>query len=422
MKQINKYLVEETPIGVGGMGRVLRGTDPNGMPVAIKEILPEFVSNAEFRYRIDQEVKFLMMLNDRLGGTRSVVRVYDSFEQDGMLYIVMELVEGQNIEQLVSLEGHLPLPRAGAYMEAILDAMQQVHEQHVVHRDIKPGNIMVRPDNSICILDFGVAKNSEGVGSGHTLTGTVIGTDGYMSPEQANGMSIDHRSDIYSLACVFFYMLTGHHAYVNEGNDVKMMMDIVNKEFPRLNKYVSGLPTNIQQVIDKASDKNMMRRYQSCREFNSELRRILHGGTMIDGPVETTEISVSIGRENCDIVAGFNNYKVSRHHADVKYVVLSGGTFYVFTDCSSNGTTINGTQLKKGMSYNIPLGMSPEILLANDPDSRVDWQEVERIINAKLSISQAQTDKNKPSVPRDNKPANSTKRHGLLSRLFRWHK
>lgn len=418
MRQIRNYTVEDIPIGVGGMGQVLRGVSSEGIPVAIKEILPEFVSDPEFRYRIDQEVKFLVMLNQKLGGTRSVVRVFESFELDGKLYIVMELVEGRNIEQLVGQEGALPFDRAGKYMEHILDSLQSVHEQHVVHRDIKPGNIMIRPDNSICILDFGVAKDSGGpIGSGHTVTGTVIGTDGYMSPEQANGMSIDHRSDIYSLACVFFFMLTGHHAYVNEGNDVKMMMEIVNKPFPQLSKYMPGLPPGLQQIIDKASDKNMMRRYQSCREFNGELKRLLHGGTMIDAPTSTSEIIISVGRENCDIVAGADNYKVSRHHADIKYVMLSGGRFYVYTDCSSNGSTVNGTKLLKGMSYNIPVGTTPEILLANDPSSRLDWSAVERLMQERLPKSEqsGKPKKHKAKTDADNRQAVTGK--GFLRRL-----
>lgn len=384
MRQIGKYTVDDNPIGSGGMGQVLRGWMPDGRPVAIKEILPEFVSDVEFRFRINQEVKFLVMLNQKLNGHRGVVKVYDSFELNGHLYIVMELVEGRDIEHIITASGRMPFAQAMRYMLRILDTMQLVHEQQVVHRDIKPGNIMVRPDEEICILDFGVAKNADSSTQSHTVIGSIIGTDGYMSPEQANGMSIDHRSDIYSLACVLFYMLTGQHAYQKTGNDVQMMIDIVNKPFPRLDKYVSGLPSGIQDVMDKASDKNMMKRYQSCREFRMDLMRVAGIGTRIDPPVATNEIGVSIGRENCDICAGTDNYKVSRHHADVTFKVFTGGRYYVYTDCSSNGTTIDGTPLRKGMSYNIPEGTHPVIWLANDPSSSLDWAEVLREIQSRM--------------------------------------
>lgn len=396
------------------MGQVLKGMAPDGTPVAIKEILPEFVLNDEYRKRIDLEVGFLRKLNQRLGGNRSVVHVYESFELNGFLYIVMELVEGRNIEQIVSTEGKLPLSRVVRYMLRILDTMQLVHEAKVVHRDIKPANIMVRPDEEICILDFGVARNADapqGV-KGGTVSGTVIGTDGYMSPEQANGLSIDHRADIYSLSCVLFYMLTGTHAYQNNGNDVMMMMDIVNKPFPRLNKFVKGLPSGIQEVMDKASDKNMMRRYQSCREFRMDLMRMAGIGTRIDAPVESSEVSVSIGRENCDICAAMDNYKVSRHHADVTFRVFTGGRFYVYTDCSSNGTTIDGNHLRKGMSYNIPEGHNPIIYLANDPSSPLDWSLVLQVINSRIP-SDSQTSQGHAAS--DNEPEKPSR--GFFSRL-----
>ncbi len=385
MRQIGHYTVDDVPVGEGGMGRVLRGWAPNGLLVAIKEILPEYVVDSEFRYRIQQEINFLVKLRGKPG----IVNVYDSFELNNHLYIVMEFVEGQSIEQYVTANGKIPLKAAVKYMVRILEAMQYVHGELLVHRDIKPGNIMIRPDNTICILDFGVAKNAgQSPGAGHTVMGTVIGTDGYMSPEQANGMSIDHRSDIYSLGCVFFYMLTGQHAYTSDGNDVKMMMDIVNKPFPRLKDFISSVPTEVNEAMEKATNKNMMLRYQSCREFGMDLTAYIKrvdGGTKIDPPMSPDELCVSIGREMCDICAGTDNQKVSRHHADVKYKVRDGKPYYVYTDCSSNGTTIDGNKLMRGMSFNVPEGVKPTIWLAHDPSSPLDWDQVVTIMKSKLS-------------------------------------
>lgn len=380
MRQISNYQVEDTPLGSGGMGQVLKGYAPDGTPVAIKEILPEFVMDMEYRVRIDREINCLKKLSNE-----NIVKIYDNFQLGNNLYIVMELVEGLNIEQYVSQNGAIQLGNAVQYMVKILQTIQYVHEQGIIHRDIKPSNIMIRPNNEICLLDFGIAKdtNAKGPGLTNTMLGTVIGTDGYMSPEQADGMDIDHRSDIYSLGCVFYFMLTAHHAYNRMGSDVETKLNIVNKPFPRISQYVQGVPQAIQDVMDHATDKNMLKRYQSCREFRSELMKVSGIGTRISGNKQHG-ISVSIGRENCDICVGVNNYKVSRHHADIHLRNFTGGTFYVYVDCSSNGTLIDGKMYTKGMSCNIPNGTTPTIYLAADPSSQLNWEEVRTTIAAKL--------------------------------------
>lgn len=379
MRQIGNYIVEDTPIGSGGMGQVLKGAFPDGSrQVAIKEILPTFVSDIEYRSRIESEINFLKKLDNE-----NVVKVYDHFEIGGNLYIVMELVEGLNVEQFVEKNGQIGWQDAVQYMVKLLRTMQYVHEHGIVHRDIKPGNIMIRPNGDICLLDFGVAKDVSKPSSGGTVFGTVIGTDGYMSPEQAQGMSIDHRSDVYALGCVLYFMLTGSHAF-NAASDFEMEKDITSKPFPRLADKVRGIPSKVQEVLDHAVDKNMIKRYQSCREFADQLVRILPGGTQINTAVNLDARSISIGRENCDICVGSDNFKVSRHHADITLKQFTGGEFYVFNDCSSNGTMINGQMIRKGMSYNIPKGDHPEILLAGDPSCRLDMGEVERALESQM--------------------------------------
>ena len=139
MIQIGNYEVEEKPIGSGGMGEVLKGYAPSGLPVALKKILPQFVSDYEYRKRIEQEIKFLHDLDHP-----NVVKVYDSFTLDGNLFIVMELIEGKNLEQFVNTNGPIPWKDAVKIMTRLLDTLQYVHEHNIVHRDIKPGNIMVK--------------------------------------------------------------------------------------------------------------------------------------------------------------------------------------------------------------------------------------------------------------------------------------
>lgn len=379
MRQIGLYTIEDIPLGSGGMGRVYRGYSPNGNEIAVKEILPNFVTDIEYRSRIEREIEFMKMLDNE-----HIVHIYDHFELQGHLYIVMEMVQGMNIEQYVAQNGPIPWQNAIDYMTQLLLTMQDVHQHNIVHRDIKPENIMLRPNGRICLLDFGVAKNTS-ANSTHkgTVFGTVIGTDGYMSPEQAQGMSIDHRSDIYGLGCVLYFMLTGYHAFGNMGSELKMQIAITTEEFPRLSDRVKGLPSQLQKILDNAVNKNMMARYQSCREFASDLARLMPGGTKINTGTTNNRVSVSVGRENCDICVGVDNMRVSRHHADIVLKTFTGGEFYVYTDASSNGTTINGQHLQRGMSYNIPKGDNPTIYLANDPSCRLDMHTVAAEIERK---------------------------------------
>ena len=144
MRQISNYQVEDAPIGSGGMGQVLKGYAPDGTPVAIKEILPQFVMDMEYRSRIDREINFLKKLN-----SGNIVKIYDNFQLGNNLYIVMEMVEGHNIEQYVAQHGAIPVERAVQYMIKILQTMQYVHEENIIHRDIKPSNIMTPPTDEI---------------------------------------------------------------------------------------------------------------------------------------------------------------------------------------------------------------------------------------------------------------------------------
>lgn len=386
MKQIGNYKVEDIPIGSGGMGRVLKGYDMYGRTVAIKEILPTFVADIEYKTRIDREIQFLRQMD-----SEHVVRIYDSFSLNDNLYIVMELVEGENIEQIVDRGGALPLDYCVSSMIQILKTVQYIHEMNIVHRDIKPSNIMIRPNNAVCLLDFGIAKDMSSRGG--TQFGTVIGTDGYMSPEQANGMSIDHRSDIYSLGCVFFYMLTGRHAYQKLSSAVETQIAIVSKPFPRISEYVKGVPDTIQTILDYATDKNMMRRYQSCREFCTALES-MNSGRSTNISHSTRQIPViSIGRENCDLCVSDEGRKISRHHADVALKEFTGGRFLVYTDCSSNGTVIDGEHLTRGMTKNIPLnGNLPVIYLAGQMDCGVTCDEIIRILKTKADAMEKESE------------------------------
>lgn len=383
MKTISIYNVEEMPIGSGGMGRVLRGSDPNGRMVAVKEILPEFAADFEIRTRTEREVELLQQLNHD-----SIVKVYDQFPLGNNFYIVMEYVDGHNIEQYVKNFGAIPWERATRLMIKILDAMQFVHEKNFVHRDMKPNNIMIREDERICILDFGIAKDMNSR-EGHTIVGTIIGSDGYMSPEQADGFSIDHRADIYALGCVFYYMLTGHHAYNTLASDTETRLNITQTPFPRLSRHSKKeFPKGLQEILDQATDKNMMVRYNACREFKKDLENLLPKST-VNTSLDNTrlnEVCITVGREGCDIIIDDPLMKVSRSHLDINFKQFTGGRYYIITDHSSNGTMVNGKKLGRNESENIISGDSnPQIFLACDANYPLDWNRVKEVIAGKIS-------------------------------------
>jgi serine/threonine-protein kinase len=356
--RISIYDVQDKPLGQGGMGKVYLGSDNKGNLVAIKEMLAEYVTDSDLRARFHQEVKISSQMEHP-----SIVKMYASFEENSNLYLVMEYIEGETIEQYVGQRGAIDEGEAIRLMCEILSALGYAHQKGFVHRDIKPSNIMIRPNGSICLLDFGIAKDMNS--NGLTIGQVTIGTDGYMSPEQAGAYNIDHRTDIYSLGCVFFYMLTGHHAIEKRPNDHETRMAIIQNDFPQAVGYNHNISANTQKILNKATHKNMQLRFQSCREFELEL----NGGMTM--AVDNTN-SVSIGRENCDI--NVPHQKVSRHHADISIIFKSGHNKYLFKDRSTNGTMVDGRKIHND-EIEIDLQTYPAILLAGN--AGLGWDIIE---------------------------------------------
>lgn len=370
-------LIEE--IGHGGMGCVYKGRDSNGRIVAIKMMSNKVTCYPEYRQLFQSEVDTLKRMNHP-----SVVHIVgEPYPDDrGNLYLPMEYIEGQTIEQKVNSEGTIPMEEAVSLMCKILEALQYVHDRNRIHRDIKPSNIMIRPDGSICIIDFGIAKDAR-VGSGNTV-GRIIGTDGYMSPEQANGLNIDRRTDIYSLGCVLYYLLTGKHAISKGKNDYETICNIL-KNIPSLpSQSGTGVSTALDDVFAKAVDKNMTMRYQSASEFKNA----------IEQATGRTSPCVTIGRlESNDIVIRDStlNHDVSRKHLVIRGIErpMTGGAKQYFLEIedlgSTNGTGINGRLLKKDtytINYDGTVKL-PEVLLAGKPELAINWPDVMAKLRAK---------------------------------------
>ncbi len=366
-------LLEE--IGHGGMGCVYKGMDSGGRKVAIKMMSNRVTCYPEYRKLFQSEVDTLKRMNHP-----SVVHIVGEPYKDakGNLYLPMEYIEGQTVEQRVDAVGSMPMEQAVDLMCKILEALQYIHDRNRIHRDIKPSNIMIRPDESICIIDFGIAKDAR-IGTGNTV-GQIIGTDGYMSPEQANGLNIDKRTDIYSLGCVLYYLLTGKHAISKGKNDYETICNIL-KHIPSLPSQTgTGVSTALDDVFAKAVDKNMTLRYQTASEFRDA----------IEQAVGKASPCVTIGRlENNNIV--IKNDDVSRKHLIIRgeeRPMTGGAKQYVLEIVdvgSKNGTGVNGRLLRNdtySINYEGTMNL-PEVLLAGKPELAVNWPDVMAKLRAK---------------------------------------
>lgn len=366
-------LLEE--IGHGGMGCVYKGRDNfTGNMVAIKMMSNKVTCYPEYRQLFQSEVDTLKRMDHP-----SVVHIVgDPYQEEGNLYLPMEYVTGETIEQHVSRSGVFPVDEAVRIMLKVLEAIQYVHDRGKIHRDIKPSNIMIRPDRSVCIIDFGIAKDAR-VGTGQTV-GRIIGTDGYMSPEQAKGLNIDKRTDIYALGCVFYFLLTGKHAIPKGNNDYETVCNIL-QSIPALpSEAAPGIPVQFDAIFLKAVDKNMTMRYQSAADFKEAIEGI--NGNVVP--------KVTVGRLADNDIQIADNQDVSRHHLIIRGIdqpVTGGRTKYLIeiTDDSTNGTGINGKLLKHQstiIEYNGTVNL-PEVLLAGRPELVLNWNQVISLLKSK---------------------------------------
>src|SRR5262245_14847867 len=200
-EKIGKYNIVDR-IGRGGMGVVFKAHDPIlDRPVALKVISPEIEVTDELRARFYREAQACARLNHP-----NIVTVYDMGEEEGRLYIVMELLDGEELRRLIVHKTSMAIEDKLSVMIQVCDGLHYAHRQGIVHRDIKPGNILVQRSGQVKILDFGIAQMATKEGGGLTRTGLIMGTLRYISPEQLRGRA-DHRSDMFSLGSVFYELL-----------------------------------------------------------------------------------------------------------------------------------------------------------------------------------------------------------------------
>jgi len=272
-------------LGQGGMARVFQGTDRVlDRTVAIKVLSPQFADDDQFVARFRREAQAAAGLNHP-----NIVGVYDTGDQGDVHFIVMEYVEGRTLRDVIRGDGPLLPERAAEIGEAVARALSSAHQAGLVHRDIKPGNIMLTREGEVKVMDFGIARTS----TGDTLTQTaaILGTASYLSPEQAQGLSVDTRSDIYSLGCVLYEMLTGRAPFIGDSPVAIAYMHVKEDPVPpsRLNQDV---PPTLDSVVLKCMAKNPANRYESAEELRADLERARRGLPTLAMPLmaDATEV------------------------------------------------------------------------------------------------------------------------------------
>src|SRR3954452_4977040 len=265
-------IVEE--LGRGGTSIVYRAEHVRlGRSAALKLLVPA-LGEADFRDRFLRESKLAASLDHP-----NIVPVYDAGEEDGLLYIAMAHIEGSDLRTLLAEEGRLPLRRALRIAGQIGSALDTAHGRALVHRDVKPANILVGPDASAYLSDFGVVK--ELTSGGATRTGSFAGTIESSAPEQIEGRDVGPTTDVYALACVLYECLAGRPPFHRE-SEVAVLNAHLHDTPPKLSRAAPELPPALDAVLAKALSKSPLDRYQTCAEFLAAARaaaaeRRVHG-------------------------------------------------------------------------------------------------------------------------------------------------
>ena len=287
----NKYRIVKL-IGSGGMANVYLGIDMNtGVNVAIKILKPEFSSDEEFIRRFDAEAKSVASLNHA-----NIVKVYGVGHEGNFRYIVPAYIEGITVKDLINQNGHLDWRNAVPIVIQIGLALDYAHQNGIVHRDIKPQNILISRDRVAKITDFGIARAASTTTI--TMTGVQMGSVHYFSPEQARGGNVGPQSDVYSLGVSLFEMVTGRLPFDGDSN-VAIAVKHLQETPPVPSSLMQGIPKGLDSIIAKCMQKSPERRYQTMRQLVTELDSLLvdpNGvyGVITNVPEKTTSTDTNI--------------------------------------------------------------------------------------------------------------------------------
>jgi serine/threonine protein kinase len=263
--EVAGYRLEQV-LGHGGMSVVYLAEHIRlGRKVALKLLAPALSEDDSYRERFVRESRRAAELEHP-----NIIPIYDAGEDDGQLYIAMRYVEGSDLKSIIKRDGPMPLGRVIFILEQIAGALEAAHERDLVHRDVKPSNILVStPSDRVYLTDFGVVKHT--ASRGLTKTGFFIGTVDYAPPEQIEGLPLDPRTDIYALGCVLYECLTARPPFDREG-EVAVMHAHLTEPPPRLTKARPDLPKSLNEVVATAMAKSKEDRYATCDDFITAAR------------------------------------------------------------------------------------------------------------------------------------------------------
>ncbi|MFJ5774110.1 serine/threonine-protein kinase [Streptomyces sp. NPDC093094] len=289
-RQVAGYRIEDE-IGRGGMAVVYRARDLRlDRTVALKLLAPELARNDTFRRRFTHESRVAAALDHP-----HIVPVFEAGETDGVLYIAMRYVPGSDLRHLLDRQGPLPLPAAVRIAAQVASALDAAHEHGLVHRDVKPGNILVargtdsdHPEH-VYLTDFGLTKKSLSL-TGFTSVGQFVGTLDYVAPEQISGRPVDGRCDVYGFACVVFEVITGRPPFRRD-DDMALLWAHQYDDPPPPTEVRPGLPGAVDPVFAKALAKNPDDRHDSCLAFVAALRAAAGAAQAAHPPTRVVDLS-----------------------------------------------------------------------------------------------------------------------------------
>jgi serine/threonine protein kinase len=271
--QIAGYRIEAR-LGRGGMGEVYRAVQLSlGRRVALKVLAPKLAADDVFRRRFLRESRIAASIDHP-----SIIPIYETGEDGGLLYIAMRYVDGMDLSTLLRREGRLEPARALAIMAQVASALDAAHARGLVHRDVKPANILLAAgpaggDGHCYLCDFGIIKevNAQQAQSALTATDQFVGTIPYVAPEQIEGRDLDGRADVYSLGCVLFHCLTGSVPF-ERMNDIEVVFAHLREPPPSLSRRAPGLPTAMDAVVARAMAKSSDDRWPTCSALVSAMQ------------------------------------------------------------------------------------------------------------------------------------------------------
>ncbi|MFC7528938.1 Stk1 family PASTA domain-containing Ser/Thr kinase [Actinoplanes sp. GCM10030250] len=398
-----RYQVGEL-LGYGGMAEVHKGRDLRlGRDVAIKMLRTDLARDATFQERFRREAQNSAALNHP-----AIVAVYDTGEEisatgEKLPFIVMEFVNGRTLKEVLAQEQRLQPRRALEMIADICAALEFSHRHGIIHRDIKPGNVMVTQNGQVKVMDFGIARALASGATTMTQTSAVIGTAQYLSPEQARGESVDARSDVYAAGCVLFELVVGHPPFVGD-SPVSVAYQHVREDPKPPSSIVRDLPPDIDAIVLKALAKNPLNRYQSAQEMRADALRAVSGRPVMATPVMSQAETVAMTNDprqwqpqaattmQRTVPAGVAPPRKPENKSSWVMAVLAGLSFLVVVVLGVALALSNQDDKDNGDNTAAPTTIQMPKLIGLTPD------EVQaEVANAKLTNVQAE----KPTVDKD---------------------